>query len=208
MKKLVFMAAIAALSFTGMNAQEVRLGAKGGVNFANFAGDVENTDSRTGFHIGGLVEIPVTEMFSIQPEVLYTAQGAKTQSRGTILGTSYDYEVTSKLDYIQVPVMAKVYVVDGLALEAGPQIAFLVNDEVDYKGNLGPYEASGEGDINSDELSTVDFSLGAGASYRLPMGLFFGARYNFGLSNVNDSDTADDYKIHNNVLQVSVGYSF
>jgi hypothetical protein len=40
------------------------------------------------------------------------------------------------------------------------------------------------------------------------MGLFFGARYNFGLSNVNDADDSDDYKIHNNVLQVSVGYSF
>ncbi len=208
MKKFFLITVALFLSATALQAQEIRLGAKGGLNLSTFGGDVEDVNSRTGFHIGGLVEIPLSERFSIQPEILYSAQGAKYEDAGEFGGVPYDYTVTTKLDYIQVPLMAKVYVVEGLAIEAGPQVAFLVNDKYEFDGDLGPFESEDEGDLDENDLSSVDVSLGAGASYRLPMGLFFGARYNFGLSNVNDADDSDDYKIHNNVLQVSVGYSF
>lgn len=207
MKKLVVLAAIAVMSVSAMNAQEVRLGAKGGVNFATFNGDnLGDIKSRTGFHIGGLVEIPISERFSVQPEILYSAQGAEYRDRGTELGVNYDYKVTEKLDYISVPVMAKFYVVDGLAIEAGPQVSFLTSSKGEYEGTAGNISVSGDSDL--EDVSKIDFSLGAGASYRLPMGLFFGARYNFGLTNVNDGDNADNNKIHNNVLQLSAGYSF
>lgn len=208
MKKLVFIVAIALFSTSAVLAQEVRIGFKGGVNLATLGGDVENADHRTAFHLGGLVEIPLSERFSVQPEILYSAQGAEYEEAGSFGGVPYDYTATAKLDYIQVPVMAKVYLIDGLALEAGPQVAFLVSDKYEYDGNVGPFGDSGEGDLDDNDLSSVDVSLGAGASYRLPMGLFFGARYNFGLGNVNDAADKDDYKVHNNVFQVSVGYSF
>lgn len=208
MKKLVFIAAIALFSTSAVLAQEVRIGFKGGVNLATLGGDVENADHRTAFHLGGLVEIPLSERFSVQPEILYSAQGAEYEEAGSFGGVPYDYTATAKLDYIQLPVMAKVYLVDGLALEAGPQVAFLVSDKYEYDGNVGPFGDSGEGDLDDNDLSSVDVSLGAGASYRLPMGVFFGARYNFGLGNVNDAADKDDYKVHNNVFQVSVGYSF
>jgi hypothetical protein len=208
MKKLFFITAITIMSITATQAQEVRLGAKAGVNFSNLGGDVEDADARTGFHLGGLVEIPINERFSVQPEVLYSAQGAEFNESGNFGGVPYNYSVTTKLDYIQIPVMAKVYLVEGLALEAGPQVAFLVSDKYEYDGDLGPFDDNGEGDLDEDDLSSIDVSLGAGVSYRLPMGLFFGARYNFGLSNVNDAADKDDYKIHNNVIQLSAGFSF
>ena len=208
MKKLFFITAITIMSISATKAQEIRLGAKAGVNFSNFGGDVEDSDMRTGFHIGGLVEIPFNERFSIQPEVLYTAQGAEFNESGSFGGVPYNYNVTTKLDYIQLPVMAKVYVVEGLALEAGPQVAFLVSDKYEFDGDLGPFDDEGEGNLDENDLSSIDVSLGAGASYRLPMGLFFGARYNFGLGNVNDAADRDDYKIHNNVIQLSAGFSF
>ena|SRR5690554_108658 len=207
MKKLVFLAAIAAMSFTTINAQEVRLGVKGGVNFATLSGDhLGDIKSRTGFHLGGLVEIPVTERFAVQPEILYSAQGAEYKESGQESGVDYSYEYKNKLDYISVPVMAKFYVVDGLAIEAGPQISFLTSSKGEYEGTMGGITVSGDSDL--EDISTIDFSLGAGASYRLPMGVFFGARYNFGLSNVYDGDNADNNKIHNNVFQLSAGYSF
>ena len=207
MKKLFFCIAISTVSVSGAIAQEVRLGAKGGVNFSTLSGDdLGDVRSRTGFHIGGLVEIPVTERFSIQPAVLYPAQGQKYEESGTELGVDYSYKTTAKLDYIQVPLMAKFYVVDGFALEAGPQISFLASKKGEMDATIGGITVSSEEDL--EDISSIDFSLGAGASYRLPMGVFFGARYNFGLSNVNDSDSADNLKIHNNVFQLSAGYSF
>lgn len=77
---------------------------------------------------------------------------------------------------------------------------------------------SEEKDTNNDEtesynedvtkaFSTIDFGLGIGASYRLNMGLFFGARYTLGLSNINDFEGAN-FKNHNDVFQISAGYSF
>lgn len=207
MKKLVLFAAIAAISVSSALAQEVKLGAKAGVNFSTFSGDdLGDVKSRTGFHIGALVEIPVSERFSVQPEILYSAQGAKYEERGPGPGEEYFFKVLAKLDYIQVPIMAKFYVMDGLALEAGPQISFLASKKGEIEATIGGVTVSSEEDL--DNISSIDFSLGAGASYRLPMGVFFGARYNFGLSNVNDSDTADNFKMRNNVFQLSAGYSF
>ena len=207
MKKLFLLVVAIAVTTSVTQAQEVRIGAKGGVNFATFSGDdLGDVKSRTGFHIGGLVEVPISEKFAIQPEVLYTAQGSKYSEKGTELGVDYSYEMEQKLDYIQVPVMAKFYVIDGLSLEAGPQVSFLTSSKLDYEGTLGGVTVSGEEDI--DDVSNIDFSIGAGASYRLPMGLFFTARYNFGLGNVNDASDADDRKVHNRVAQLSVGYSF
>lgn len=203
MKKLFFIAATIMLSVTATQAQEVRLGAKGGVNFANLGGDIDDADSRTGFHIGALVEIPVTERFSVQPEVLYSAQGAKYEESGTELGVDYLFRTDLKLDYIQVPVMAKFYVAEGFAIEAGPQIGFLASSKAESESTIGGVTVKDEGDI--EDISSIDFGLGAGVSYRLPMGVFFGARYNHGLSNINDSG---DDKVNNSVFQLSAGYSF
>ncbi len=208
MKKLFFIAAFGLMSVAATQAQEIRLGAKGGVNFSNIGGD-NNTGvdfkSRTGFHIGALVEIPVSERFWVQPEVLYTAQGSKTNEIKT-LGSTVEDKVN--LDYIQVPVMAKYYVVEGLSLEAGPQIAFLVKAE----GETSIETPIGDGtitkDFDKDNFSSIDFSMGVGASYRLDMGLFLGARYNFGFTDINDGAYSDSKKLNNSVFQLSAGYSF
>ncbi len=207
MKKLIFITAITIMSISAVKAQEIRIGAKGGVNFSTFSGDdLGDIESRTGFHIGGLVEIPITEKFWVQPEVLYTAQGAEYTESGSILGISYEDKISAKLDYIQLPVMAKFYVVEGLAFEAGPQVSFLVSKKGEFERRSGGTTVMTEGDLN--DISSIDVSLGGGVSYRLPMGVFFGARYNYGLTNVNDGDNADDQKIRNSVVQLSAGYSF
>ena len=83
-------------------------GIKGGLNYATITkGDFdEGPDPRTSFHLGFVGEIPVVEnVFAIQPEVLYSRQGFEINQ--TILGTNYNTEY--KLDYINVPVLAKIY---------------------------------------------------------------------------------------------------
>jgi|SRR5690606_21281040 len=206
MKKIVLLIVLAVVSTTAIQAQEVRMGIKGGVNFATLSGDnLGDIKSRTGFHIGGLVEVPLSEQFSIQPEILYSTQGARYQEKGTELGVEYDFKTTAHLDYIQVPVMAKFYVIEGLAVEAGPEVAFLTSSKGKYEGKIGGVTVSEEDDL--DDIAKVDFGVGLGVSYRLPVGVFFGARYNLGLTNINDA-ADDNQKIRNNVFQLSAGYSF
>jgi len=207
MKKLLLVAAFAVFTINFSQAQEVRIGAKAGVNFASVSGDeTDRVDGRTSFHVGGLVEIPISEVFSVQPELLYSSQGAKSE----IIINATTFESKLKLDYINIPILAKFYVADGFSLEAGPQIGFLVSADQENEvteGDNDNLEIEGEGDV-SDFYSGIDLGIGAGVAYRLINGVFFSARYVLGLSNINDFDGSDDFKQQNNVIQLSVGYSF
>lgn len=186
MKKLLLSAAaVMAFSFA-TQAQEVKFGAKAGLNIADFGGDAETSGSRTGLHIGGVAEIKLTETFSVQPELVYSMQGAKEEFAGV--------EADLKFDYLNIPIMAKYYLMEGLSIEAGPQVGFLMS-------------AKAEDEDIKDGYKSIDFALNGGVAYDLPMGVFFQARYSAGLSDINDTEGVDA-KITNNVISLSVGYKF
>ncbi|WP_109300839.1 porin family protein [Aquimarina sp. AU474] len=196
MKKFLVFVVLASVSFVAKAQEEsIRFGAKAGVNFATVKGDSQNVDSRTGFHVGALAEIPITEKFAFQPELLYSSQG--TQIDVT------DFESKTKLDYLNIPLMAKYYVAQGLSLQAGPQIGFLLSANAEGEDSGQSFDQ----DLK-DELSSFDFGLNFGAGYQLDMGVFFDARYNLGISNVFDEDTAEGDNVQNSVFQFSVGYKF
>lgn len=205
MKKVMLCAAIAVLGLANVNAQETRFGVKGGVNFAKLTGDdVEDTDGRTGLNLGLFAEIGVTETFKVQPEVLYSQQGLQSDFEGG--------ESKLKLDYINVPVMAKFYVADGFALEAGPQFGFNVSSkyELQLQNSNGDEIASAQKDVE-DGVKKFDLGIGGGVSYTMSSGLFLQARYVHGLNSVYEGDSDDvglQGDLHNSNLSVSVGYFF
>ena len=215
MKKLL-LAAVAVFGLTVVNAQEVSFGGKAGVNFATVTGDeTDGIESRTAFHVGVVAEIMISDKFSFQPELLYSAQGAKDSysESESVGGFEYSYteEVERKMDYLNLPLMAKYYVTDGLSIEAGPQIGFLLSskEEYSYTENFDGEVESGSEEVDfKDFTSGIDFGLNFGLGYKLENGLNFGARYNLGLSNVNDFEGSDNMKNQNGVFQISVGYFF
>ncbi|OCK42303.1 hypothetical protein BA195_11820 [Tenacibaculum soleae] len=194
MKKVLLVITIITAGFT-VNAQDVKFGVKAGLNIANVSGEgIENNDARTSFHVGAVAEIEISEKFTIQPELVYSAQGAKTKEDNV--------DVTMKLDYLNVPVMAKYYVAESFSLEVGPQIGFLLSAKA--KAEQGGQ--SQEADIKDEaKIKSVDFGLNFGAGYKLENGLNFGVRYNLGLSKVSD---IPDSTGKNGTFQVSVGYFF
>ncbi|MFD2519000.1 porin family protein [Salinimicrobium flavum] len=201
MKKILLIIALTVVSGMGMQAQEVSFGVKGGLNFANFSGDdadLLETETRTGFHLGMLAEIMFSEKFGIQPEVLYSSQGAKSDfdMDDEFFGSLSIDEF--KLDYISVPVLIKYYFIEGLSLEIGPQFSFMVNSEAD--GSIDG--ASGTVDLD-DETESFDFGGALGLGYELPMGLMFQARYVMGFT-----DVYTDTDFRNSIFQISVGYKF
>ncbi|CAM3392301.1 porin family protein [Aequorivita lipolytica] len=203
MKKLFIFTIITLLSVTIAQSQEFRLGAKAGLNVASLGGDTfyGGLNTRVSFHIGGLVEIPLVGKFSLQPEILYSSQGSSFDYYN---GTFVSFNGDVKLDYINVPVLAKFYIIEGLSAEAGPVFSVLVSAEEDE------YNASEEATVrvdSKDNYKGFDAAFAIGASYRLNMGVFFSLRYNKGLLDVNDIDGYNG-KNQNNVFQVSAGYSF
>ncbi|MHC0442284.1 porin family protein [Flavobacterium sp. 3-210] len=202
MKKII-LSAVAVMAFGFANAQDVKFGVKGGLNVSTITGDIENASSKVGFHVGGFAEIKLSEKFAIQPELLYSTQGAKEKGEFEYEGNVYDAELNYKLAYINLPIMAKYYIVEKFNVEAGPQIGFLVNAkaEATVLGN------SAEEDVK-DSFKSVDFGINLGAGYDFTDKFSAGVRYNIGLSNMIDGEAADYAKAHNGVFSLSVGYKF
>jgi len=187
MKKLILIAIAVIFSLTSVQAQDVNFGAKAGINFTSLNGDDDDLDGKTSFHIGAVAEIPVSDVFSVQPELVFSNQGAK------------DGDIKFNVSYLNLPIMAKYYVGEGISIEGGPQIGFLMDAKVK--------DDDTSVDVK-DETKGIDFGLGIGAGYKADSGLNFAIRYNFGLSNIVDEDDAGDFELKNGVVQVSVGFFF
>ena len=169
----------------------IKIGIKAGINFSNFNGDVpDNNLMRNGLHFGVLSEIIVSDKFSFQPELLYSAQGFKDDTPGLSSKNRYDY--------INIPLMVKYYAYNNLSVEFGPQVGFLIN--ADNRSNAG------NADIPDQNI--VDFGMNLGLGYELPNGIFFQGRYNLGITNVNGASNNDQIKYTNSVFQLSVGVFF
>ena len=191
MKKLAFISLT--LVFMGtqfvmsQGSGDIRFGAKAGFNLASMGGDSRYSyDSKPGFHLGGAVEIPVTDKISVQPEALVSLQGS-----GGFFQDDLNFW------YVNIPVMVKYNIWDALNIEAGPQLGVLVSDNLD--GN-----AFGGGTPGASNASNkIDIGFGAGAGYALDDNFYFQLRYNVGVINA-----IKDIGSKNRVLQLSAIYFF
>lgn len=167
---------------------------KVGMNVASLTKS-DNFDSRIGLAAGVEGEYQVSDIFSLSLGAIYSQQGNKIDK--TIAGQSFKY--TNKLDYVNVPVMANVYVVPGLAVKLGVQPGFNVNSKGKAVANtvIGSTDKSFELDAKS-----VDFSIPVGLSYEYK-GVVLDARYNWGLTKVGDGSDSK-----NSVFQFTLGYKF
>jgi len=184
--KKIMLVAIAVMTFGFASAQNVKFGVKGGVNFANLGGDADGS-SFTGFNVGSLAEIKLLDKFAIQPEILYSLQGSDFSENG--------FDDKLKISYLNIPVMAKYYVIKKLSVEAGPQIGFLLS-------------AKEDGEDVKDDFKSLDFGFNFGVGYDITESFFAGVRYNLGLLNIADNVNGDNFKTNNNVFSISVGYKF
>ncbi|GLB53719.1 hypothetical protein NBRC110019_27600 [Neptunitalea chrysea] len=173
-KSLLFI--LLTLIFIGGYAQTKHVGIKAGVNFASLTGDgLDGLEDKTGYHIGVTGELGLNDNFSIQPEIMYSTQGAKLE------------DIDFDIDYINVPLLAKFYMVKNVSFMVGPQFGYVISDNFDA--------------LETDSLKDFDLSGAVGVEARI-LSFFVQARYNFGLSDVMDSEAK------NAVFQFSVGHNF
>ncbi|UUV21846.1 porin family protein [Paenimyroides aestuarii] len=196
MKKLskITTALFSAFLFTNaVSAQDFTFGPKVGYNNAKLAGsswqEFHDNNSINGFHIGAFAEVRF-DKFAIQPEVYYSSAGGKWKTTFENNTLEHDFN----LSYVNVPVMLKYYLTNGIAIEAGPQAGFLTDSKVKWS-DLDP---------KSPNFNDFDFSVNVGLSVNI-IDFMISARYNAGLTNVIDNPDVD-WK--NRVMQLSVGYRF
>jgi opacity protein-like surface antigen len=180
MKKTILVAALLFILSYSAQAQLLQIGAKAGLNYANFSGTKAQTDAITSYHAGLIAEIKLLDKFAIQPELLYTTQGA---TYNTVLG-----DVKNELGYIAIPVLAKIYLSKSFSLELGPQASFLLSEKNNF---------------DVEDPNTFEFAVDAGLSFKITKNIFLQGRYVLGLTEVSPNADAK-----NSVLQLSAGLMF
>ena len=169
---------------------------KVGLNIARNT-DAEGTDPRLGLAAGAEFEYQIKEKFSMAAGVVYSWQGFKESGN-----TPYGYAtITYKLDYINIPIVANVYVYKGLALKFGVQPGFNIASNF----SVGVSGRSGSGSLSDLGLKvkTFDLAIPVGISYETKSGIVFDARYNIGVTKVFEG-----LDCRNCVAQLTVGYKF
>lgn len=214
MRKFLFSAIVLATTYG--NAQDVSFGAKLGLNISSLTGDVTDSKSLIGAQFGGFAEIKISDKFAVQPELLFSMQGAKSEYNESYLGDTYSEESKTKLNYLNVPVLAKYFVADKFAILAGPQFGILMSAKEDYEVSetiSGVTDSYSESTDVKDFYKSLSLSFNVGAAYSITENIFVDARYNLGLSSIAKNFTdefGDSFSpdIKNNVIQFSVGYKF
>ena len=214
MRKIVFLIALSILGFAQAHAQ--KFGFKGGYNYSSLNGEVakDNTlKGLNGFYVGALMELPIGDVLALQPEIIYSRQGAAWE---------YEYDVLFlgkgmiksdlRLDYLNIPVMAKVNL-GPLFLQGGVQFGFLVDKpEVSY--TAGDRRVSQT--VDKDAYASFDFGVGAGLGINFNQHFFVEARYTHSLTNALDPNNnslknahiSDDNNFKNAVLSLGLGVKF
>jgi hypothetical protein len=191
--KLQLSAALIAIVFaTAVQAQHVNIGIKAGLNLYNIKNNNDvKYDMKPGLHAGLLGHIHLSKNFAIQPELLFSGQGAKYEAGGI--------ESKLNLNYLNVPILFQYMFDNGFRFEAGPQVGFLLTAKAD--------NGTTETDVK-ENLKPIDVGLGLGIGYiHVPSGFGVDARYNLGLSNINDDDNTA-VKSNNRGFQLGVFYQF
>ncbi len=220
-RKIFFTIILTMMMIPVINAQ-VKYGIRTGVNFAKWQGDdlqiiedlIDKTDGylvtkgKTGFHAGGYVNIPISETFSFEPGLQYSKKGYSIKgdlqiNALKILGINAGAQVQSH--YIDIPLVLKAKLVQGLNVYAGPQVSYLARSTLNAKLGVLGISIFNKGIGITERLNKVDLGLTGGIGYQFDNGLNIQAGYDYGLSKL---DKNDNYSAYNRVVKVSVGFTF
>ncbi len=189
MKKIILFVSIIAFIAVKTNAQGFRFGAKLGANLSKISGKSFNEAFNLGYHAGLFAEIDFTKTWGIQPELLLNQSSTRTTDfNGNLLP-----DITTRLNYLSIPILVRYNFAKIFTLNAGPQFGIAIDKNKSLLQNGG------------DAFKNGDFAMLAGLQINLKKFRVYG-RYNIGLSNLNDIDNSEKWRSQQ--LQLGVGLKF
>ncbi|MFD3001580.1 porin family protein [Pontibacter toksunensis] len=201
---------------------KVSFGIRAGVNLADWEGETMQSvqdlvdmsggsfsqQMRTGFYAGGYVSIPILPGLEIEPGLQYSQKGTVLTGKIPLEQVEFlntNVTITNKAEYLDMPVLAKVYVGEGFHIFAGPQVSYLLSNKVKAEaGALGFKALNQEFDMKSG-FREFDVALTGGLGYKFTNGFNVSAGYDYGLNSIDDNGSFDTF---NRVVKASVGFTF
>lgn len=171
--KILLLSAFLILVSNSVSAQ--KFGIRAGANISNISGTGFDTTAKTGLYVGAYKEITLVEsLLFLQPEIQYSQEGFDVK----------DFD-QAKIDYLTVPVLAKVYAAKIISFETGPQFGFVVNNH------------------SNDDVKSFVPSWAFGVSLNFPLGFSINGRFISALD-----DTYKNLSGKNQVFQIGAAFQF
>ncbi|HMT74116.1 MAG TPA: porin family protein [Chitinophagaceae bacterium] len=182
----------AALLISQVMMAQFHIGAKAGANITKVDGKSFKDEFRYGYHLGGFMEIRLSNKLVLQPEVLWNQYATTVDSSfSNVYHNVFDGNSHIKLNYISVPIVLNYKLIGSfLSLQAGPQFGILVDQSRTVLQN------------GADAFKKGDFSMLAGVQLKI-LNVRVNGRYAVGLNNI--SDITNDTKWKSQGFQLSAG---
>jgi hypothetical protein len=222
MKKILVLTLLLLTFSTTLSQAQARFGIRGGLNVARWQGDAVSSlrdlvqlsngatrmESFRSFHAGGYVALPITSFLTVEPGLYYSQKGYKLN--GTFSSNTLDFinaraTVTNRSHYLDLPVLAKVYVTEGFHLFGGPQVSYLVYNSVRARASVLGFSLLNQELNTNNSLQKWDVGLTGGMGYKFENGFNLQAAYDHGLRRL---DARNNFDTYNRVVKLSLGYEF
>ncbi len=232
MKKHILTLGLALMALSQSNAQSMAIGPEAGVNLSTMTykhnGANNSGEYLPGLKVGGVFDIGLSRMLSLQPGLLFQMKGYKNDFTSTVVINNLSYqqtqEQTLRANYLEIPLNLQLNLDAGpgyFFVGAGPYAAFALGGTVDSKttrtlamgteGTSTTTETSHSlnvGDnVATDDVMGTDVGLNINTGYRWNSGLFLRGNAGFGLMNIQPGGD-DMNSLHNFSVALSVGYLF
>ncbi|MEO8414790.1 MAG: porin family protein [Ginsengibacter sp.] len=163
-----------------------RIGAKAGVNINKITGQAYKDGFNYNYLLGAFMQFNFSKTFGFQPEFnLVQSSSEFTNTSSTIYDDLFldGSQKKATLDYLKVPLLLNVNIGPSkrVKLQLGPQYGNVLKQTVDGLKN------------NGNIFKTADWSAVGGLWIQIPF-INLGARYEIGLSNLNDIDNQEKWK--------------
>ena len=199
MKKLIATIALTVFAFVNANAQSVAF--KVGYTHSDIIVSPEPANIFTPketFHAGIVIkDIKLSDKIGLQPELLYSMQGFKVAGVGNV-----------GIHYLSVPLLITFPVTEGLNLQVGPQVSYMVNSRVGVVSDLFSITYNGL-------FHKIDAGAVAGLEFKASENVSIGGRYYLGMTDVNkdfslgnNKNFSDYFQMRNTGFQAYVSFSF
>ena len=197
-----------------VNAQKVNFGVKAGLNLSTW--NYDDASLRPGFHAGGFATVQFSRMFAVQPEVMYSMEGAAWEGKLDAFGFSLaNAKVTSTVHKLNVPVMLQISPISMLTVEVGPQFGFNLGLQGHNKFEtnvVGVANSESDVEYDSEDYNMFEMGIAAGLKLNLTRNMAIGARYVYGISPIFDEGRLFSRQVtdavHTSNIMVSLNFAF
>ncbi len=218
MKKIYITLTLIYALAAGAYAQNITYGLKAGLNVTDWRGDarqsiqdlvdltgVVNTSPNLGFHAGGFLVIPLTEVISLEPGLIYSQKGMQlTETLDDLIILPVTAKAVVKSHYLDFPLMAKIQTPQGFQVFGGPQVSYLMANRLRTRAGIMGFNVQENFNIDAG-FRKFDVALTGGLGYQFPNGANISASYEHGLNPIDDGGF---FHAYNRGFKASVGFVF